>query len=353
MSPVLFERNVPYRLRDGTRLATDVFRPDDGDRHPVLLQRTPYDKGYHPFTWATANPLVLAEAGYVVAIQDVRGRYASDGDYADIYAAEERDGEDAVAWAAEQPWSNGCVGMYGISYMGQCAWLAAVARAPALRAVATATAPDDLIEDHLRRGGALQLGLLATWSLTAIAPAELRRRIAANPEVLRELPALVDDIDAVDDRLEQEPLVPFAPLDDRAGGIAPWFSRLAGEEVRGPQHDAMSVSHRHDRITVPGLIIAGWHDVLLAGDLRRFAAIRREAGSAEARGRTRLIVGPWAHAAFLSAVGEQDFGVRANGLSLDLREDLTTLHRRWFDQRLRGIGTGIDDELPVRLFGMG
>src|SRR3954447_9311472 len=168
MSPVLFERNVPCRLRDGTRLATDVFRPDDGDRHPVLLQRTPYDKGYHPFTWATANPLVLAEAGYAVAIQDVRGRYASGGEYADIYAAEERDGADAVAWAAEQPWSDGSVGMYGISYMGHCARLAAVSGARALQAIATATAPNDLIEDHVRRGGALQLGLLATWSLIAI-----------------------------------------------------------------------------------------------------------------------------------------------------------------------------------------
>ncbi len=347
------ERNVPCPVRDGTVLATDVFRPDDGERHPVLLQRTPYDKAYHPFTWATANPLLLAEAGYAVAIQDVRGRYASGGQYADIYAAEEGDGADAVAWAAEQPWSNGVVGMYGISYMGQCAWLAAAAGAPALRAIATATSPNDLIEDHLRRGGALQLGLLATWSLIAIAPAELRRRIAADPEVVAELPALVDDIDALDDRVERLPLVPFAPLDDRAGGIAPWFSRLAGEEVRGPQHDPMSASHRHDGITAPALVIAGWYDVVLAGDLGHFVSMRREAGSEEARGRTRLIVGPWAHAGFLSTVGEHDFGVRANGLSLDLREDLTGLHRRWFDQRLRGIDTGIDDEAPVRLFVMG
>jgi uncharacterized protein len=353
MARVLVERDVPCRARDGTVLATDVFRPDDDARHPVLLQRTPYDKGYQPFTWATANPLLLADAGYAVAIQDVRGRYASGGEYADVYAAEEADGADAVGWAAEQPWSNGVVGMYGMSYMGQAAWLAAASGPPALRAIATATAPNDLLEDHLRRGGALQLGLLAMWSLIAIAPNELRRRIVADPAMLGEVPALVDDIDALDERVERVPLVPFAPLDERAGGMAPWFSRLAGEEVRGPQHDAMSVSHRHDQVTAPGLQIAGWYDVLLAGDLSRFVAMRREAGSAEARRRSRLIVGPWAHASFLSSVGELEFGVRANGISLDLREDLTSLHRRWFDQRLRGTDTGIDDEAPVRLFVMG
>ena len=107
--------------------------------------------------------------------------------------------------------------------------------APELKAIAAATSPNDLIEDHLRRGGAMQLGLLATWSLVAIAPAELRRRIAADPGLLREALELVADIDELDDRLRQVPLVPFAPLDDRAGGIAPWFSRSAAEEVRTPR----------------------------------------------------------------------------------------------------------------------
>lgn len=344
---------MPCPMRDGTPLSTDVFRPDDGERHPVLLQRTPYDKRFHPFTWATLDPLRMAEAGYAVAIQDVRGRYASAGEYREIYANEELDGADAVAWAAEQPWSDGNVGMYGISYMGATQWLASVSGNPALRALAPVTTPNDLIENHLRRGGAFQLGLLATWSLVAMAPAELRRRAAADPAVLADALALIDDIDALDERVAHVPLVPFPPADERAGGLTPWFSRYAGAEVRRPEHDAMCISHRHDRVLAPALQIAGWYDVLLGGDLSHFVSMRREAGSPEARERTRLIVGPWAHAVFSPAVGELDFGVRAAGISLDLREDLTGLHRRWFDQRLRGVDTGIDDEAPVRLFVMG
>jgi uncharacterized protein len=353
MARVVVERDVPCPTRDGTALATDVFRPDDGERHPVLLQRTPYDKGFHPFTWAAADPLRLAEAGYAVAIQDVRGRYAAAGSYDDLYAHEEADGADAIAWAAAQPWSDGTVGMYGISYMGACQWLAAVSGAPELRALVPVTSPNDLIEDGLRRGGALSLGLLATWTMAAMAPVELRRRAAARPELLADMLGLIDDLDALDDQMARVPLAPFPPLDDRAGGLAPWFARIAGEEVRGPQHDHACISHRHDRVLAPALQIAGWYDVLLGADLSHFASMRRDAGSAEARERARLIVGPWSHGTFTSAVGELDFGVRAAGISLDLREDLTGLHRRWFDQRLRGIDTGIDDEAPVRLFVMG
>jgi putative CocE/NonD family hydrolase len=347
MAGIVNERNSPCAARDGVDLATDVFRPDDDRRHPVLLQRTPYDKG------SAADPLRMVEAGYAVAIQDVRGRFASGGTYDDLYLHEAADGTDAVGWAATQPWSDGNVGMYGISYMGACQWLAAVSGHPALRALAPVTSPNDLIEDHVRRGGALQLGLLASWTLISMAPAELRRRAAADPSLLPELVGLVDDIDALDDRMSRTPLVPFSPVDARAGGVAPWFSEIARQEVRGPQHDARCISHRHDQVLAPALQIAGWYDALLAGDLSHFVSMRREAGSPEARSLTRLVVGPWSHATFTSSVGELDFGVRAAGISLDLREDLTGLHRRWFDQRLRGIDTGIDDEPAVRLFVMG
>jgi putative CocE/NonD family hydrolase len=106
-------------------------------------------------------------------------------------------------------------------------------------------------------------------------------------------------------------------------------------------------------VAVPALQIAGWHDTLLQPDLDRFAEMRSGAATEEARARTRLVVGPWAHAAFANGVGELDFGVRAAGAALDLRGDLTDLHRRWFDARLKGTDMTIDDEPPVRAFVMG
>src|SRR4051812_34277954 len=125
MARILVERDVACPTRDGTTLATDVFRPDDGERHPVLLQRTPYDKTFHPFTWAAADPLALAGAGYAVAIQDVRGRYASGGSYDDLYAHEEADGFDAVVLAAAHPGSDGRGGVDGLSYIHASHLLAA------------------------------------------------------------------------------------------------------------------------------------------------------------------------------------------------------------------------------------
>lgn len=353
MGRVILERDVPCSLRDGTVLLADIWRPDDGERHPVLLQRTPYDKTFFPYAWAPLDPTKLALAGYVVAIQDVRGRFGSEGDFPGPYAAEAEDGRDAVQWAAALPWSNGAVGMYGISYMAACQWLAASTRPSELRAIVPVTSPNDFVEGHSHRGEAFQLGLFAAWTLASVGPNAVARRLAGSSRLPAEVAGLVDDIDSLDEWVRRVPLSPFPPVDERAGGFGPWFGAAAAEEVRGPQHDPVSSSHRHGDIAVPALQVAGWYDVLLQADLDHFTAMRTQAGSEEARGATRLIVGPWAHGAFGSVVGELDFGLRSSGLLLDLREDLTGLHRRWFDARLKGLATGIDDEPPVKIFVMG
>lgn len=350
---VILERDVPCALRDGTVLMADVYRPDDDDRHPVLLQRTPYDKTFFPFTWAPLDPTKMAQAGYAVVIQDVRGRFASGGEFVGPYVAEPDDGYDAVEWAARMPWSDGSVGMYGISYMAATQWHAALSRPPALRAIAPITSYNDYVEHHAVRGGAFQLGLFAAWTLVSVGPNALVRKLGFTPELLAELPALVDDIDGLDDWMRALPLVPFPPIDKRGGGFGPWFADVASMERRTPRHDDLSIAPHHGRITVPALQIAGWYDLLVQPDLDHFASMRAEAATEEARALTRLIVGPWAHGAFANMVGELDFGLRASGILLDLREDLTALHRRWFDARLRGIRTGIDDEPPVKIFVMG
>ena len=133
----------------------------------------------------------------------------------------------------------------------------------------------------------------------------------------------------------------------------PLFEDDARAEAREQRHELMSSSHRHDRIEVPALQLAGWYDLCLQPDLDHFTAMRERAATHEARRLTRILVGRWAHAGFAGTVGMLDFGMRATGIPLDLREDLTGLHRRWFDARLRGQRTGIDDEPPVRLFVMG
>src|SRR5438445_1801249 len=132
------ERNIECTLRDGVVLRADVFRPDDDDPHPALLQRTPYDKTF--ISSFSIDPFRMAEAGYTVVVQDVRGRFASDGVF-EPYRHEGEDGYDTVQWVAEQPWCDGQVGMCGISYLAQVQLQAAALRPPALRAIAPMESP--------------------------------------------------------------------------------------------------------------------------------------------------------------------------------------------------------------------
>jgi putative CocE/NonD family hydrolase len=346
-SRIIVERGVSTKMRDGVTLASDVYRRDDSERHPVLLVRTPYDRTYPSNAFSAADPLFMAERGYAVVVQDVRGRFGSEGVF-ETYVNEAADGYDTVQWAAGQPWSDGTVGMYGLSYMAQVQYLAASQRPAALRAIAPIESPASAVGADRYRGGALALGLLASWAMQAIVPAEVMRRAQQDPTLWAEFPGVVDDIDNLDQWMEQLPLVPWPPIDHRAGGLSQQFD----ETVRYEYHPPRPRFHASD-IVVPALLFAGWHDVFLQACLDMYCAIKRSAGSEEARGLTRLWVGPWSHGTPTSTVGEVDMGFRASPFLLDMKESLTRVHRRWFDARLRGKDSGIDREAPVKIFVMG
>ena len=129
------ERDVSVPMRDGTVLRADIDRPDKKGNFPVLVYRTPYGKEFALKDYSTFQHAV--ERGYVVVIQDVRGRYASAGEFRP-YENEGRDGYDTIEWAAKQRWSNGMVGTFGLSYPGAVQWLAAVESPPHLRAMVPA-----------------------------------------------------------------------------------------------------------------------------------------------------------------------------------------------------------------------
>ncbi len=150
---VTIDKNVAVPLRDGTRLRADVYRPSTAGQYPVLLQRTPYNKELWPVTALTLDPVKAAAAGFVVVIQDVRGRWASEGGTYFPYRDEFADGYDSVEWAATQAYSSGAVGCYGLSYMGGTSWLAAASGHPALKALSPTTAPNDFWRDHFWRDG--------------------------------------------------------------------------------------------------------------------------------------------------------------------------------------------------------
>ena len=350
---VLLEKNVEARMRDGTILRADLYRPAAGGRHPVLLQRTPYNKEFLALTGLTLDPLRAAAAGYNVIIQDVRARWASEGGPFFLYRDEAQDGRDSVAWAAQSSWSDGRVGAYGISYMGGTAWHAAASGDPTLRALSPTTAPNDFWRNHLWRGGALNWGLLVSWSLQAIGPAAMTRAKRGKPDLMASLAQLVDDIDAFEERVRALPLRAFAPARPDDGEFLPFFHEVLRHPAPDAWTDSQLIAGKHRDVRAPALIIAGWHDVMLDSDLAHFASMKQHAATEQARRASRIVIGPWAHGMFQSTVGDVDFGLRASGAFLDLREDLTSLQLRWFDRWLKDERNGVDEEAPVRIFVQG
>jgi predicted acyl esterase len=124
--------DVPATMRDGVVLRANVYRPDGDGPWATLLTRTPYDKD-DPLGAATLDPVRVAQRGFMVVVQDTRGRFASDGEWSPL-RFEREDGYDAVEWAARLPGSNGRVGMYGSSYCGNTQWMAALEQPPSLAA---------------------------------------------------------------------------------------------------------------------------------------------------------------------------------------------------------------------------
>src|SRR5579871_659030 len=155
---VIVHTGVPAKMRDGVTLRADVFRPDDPGKFPVILERTPYNRAGE-----TSEASVLASHGYVVVIQDVRGRFASEGDFYP-FKNESADGYDTVEWAAALPNSNGHVGMYGGSYVGATQMLAAIAKPPHLDSIFPYVTAAEYYEGWTYQGGSLMQWFASSWS---------------------------------------------------------------------------------------------------------------------------------------------------------------------------------------------
>ncbi len=160
---VITEFDVPAKMRDGVILRANIYRPAGEGQWPVLLTRSPYGKDL-PGTPGVLDTIQAARCGYVVIVQDTRGRFASEGEW-DPMRKEGLDGVDTVAWAASLPYSNGDVGMFGASYFGFTQWATAVHQPPALKALAPYMTWNDPLNSVLFRGGALELGIPANWHL--------------------------------------------------------------------------------------------------------------------------------------------------------------------------------------------
>ncbi len=257
---VSIEKNVPAMMRDGTVLRADVYRPRASGRFPALLQRTPYSK--NPAR-APQQFSQLASRGFVVVIQDTRGRYMSDG-VAKPHD-EAQDGFDTIAWVAQLPYVNGKVGMFGGSYLASTQLLAATLKPPALVALFPASSYASRY-DMVFQGGAFYLSDGLGWNLDQAV--DVRRRVLT-PEADRDGPAGLNDAESKAFREQWLPQVPLKSIDAlEIRKYAPGYFLMLDHPAYDAYWRTFDIEARHDQFQVPAYHLTGWYDTLLTGTLR-------------------------------------------------------------------------------------
>jgi uncharacterized protein len=325
---IIVERNVPARMRDGVILRADIYRPKADGKFPVLLVRTPYDK-----TGETNFAVKAAERGYVAIVQDVRGRFTSEGGWYP-FKWESQDGYDTVEWAATLPYSNGKVGMWGGSYVGATQLLAAISKPPHLAGIFPNITASNYHDGWTYQGGAFEQWFNESWT-TGLAMNTMRRRVEASGDAL--------------DGTKVLPLLSYQVLEaPSAAGLAPYFTAW----LEHPDYDGYwkqwSIEDHYGDIQVPVFSAGAWYDIFLRGTLRNYSLLKSRGGSDAARRGQRLLVFVGGHAGGSDnrKVGGVDFGEK---LPIDFDEVML----RWYDWLLKGEANGSEQEKPVKIFVMG
>ncbi len=341
---VTVEFDVPARMRDGVVLRANVYRPGGDGPWPTLLARTPYDKSSSLTEWL--DPVLTAAKGFMVVIQDTRGRFASEGEWIPLHF-EREDGYDTVEWAAKLPGSNGRVGMYGYSYVGNTQWMAAIEQPPSLAAIAPALTPADFLDGLFARGGALEHATTALWTLQ-MAAAHLERLPLSAHERAARLSALLDDLDRLSTEGFWELPVHELPVLRRHEAPELGTLRMLEDPDVVPR---CRVAGEYEHVTVPSFHIASWYDVCAQAVLDNYV------GMAGLGRPARLVVGPWTHfPPFGDPIGELHFGIRASRLGAPVHPhgDLNDEQLSWFRRYLLPESAPTEaEEAPVRIFVMG
>jgi putative CocE/NonD family hydrolase len=334
---VVVTKDVMIPTRDGVRLATDLYRPAHNgvavpDRLPVLLHRTPYGKAgmQHDADY-------FARHGYVVAVQDIRGRHESEGKFEKYDDRGASDGFDVIQWLARQDYSNGMVGMWGTSYAAHTQADAAKLNPPALRTIVVNMGGMSNAWDHsVRFRGAFEMGRQLTWAW------QQADEDAASPLVKAALAR-----DKVTDWYAAQPFqkglnpLSVAPeyeayyLDEQNNAnYGPYWKRIGmnWDEYYGQTSD------------IPMIHVGGWYDIYTAGTFENYVNLRRLKRPSQ-----RVLVGPWTHHGNTRPyAGDVSFGPSAAIADFD-----GEWHLRWFDHFLKGRANGVERDAPVRLFVMG
>jgi len=321
------QTNVRVKMRDGVSLVADIYRPKIEGRLPVLLTRTPYNRK-DPETG-----MYLASRGYVVILQDTRGRFDSEGEFYP-FRNEADDGYDTIEWAASLPYADGRVGMFGGSYVGATQMLAASSNPPHLVGIFPYVTAMEYYEGWTYEGGALMQWFASSWT-SGLTEDTVRRKTAA----LNRSSQWVEQLPADDYRLFNAPT---------AAEVAPYFRDWVEHETDDDYWRKIRVSDFYNKMNVKALHAGGWHDIFSGGSIRNFMRLQKEAPTREARDGQRLLIGPWAHAATSpeGKIGDVTFGSQA---VLDMNATIV----KWYDFAIKGQQNEFATAAPVKIFVMG
>jgi len=322
LSEISVEVDVPVPMRDGVRLYADVYKPRTRGTFPVILIRMPYGKGEF-FCWMPAIGKFWARRGYACVVQDVRGKWSSEGEW-DPFVNEANDGYDTLDWVATQPWCDGNVGMMGESYYGYTTWAAALTGHPSLKCIAPCTTAMDIYGVWVYNG-AFCLQTMGSWPITMNAK-RYRNKL----------------------RLDYRHL-PLASMDDEAEIPCGYYKEWLRHPTRDSYWEQINLSHRYAEVKIPVLHMGGWCDMFVSAAIDDWGGVRANSDDAQARENQWLLIGPWDHTFttnYSHRIGQLDIGDASTTTYWDDCQ-------AYFDYWLMGIDNGFDETPRVKVFTIG
>ena len=320
---VRVEKNVMIPMRDGVKMATDIYYPIGLDRAPVVLTRTPYGKKIG--IGRGGNGEFMAGQGYIFINQDVRGRFGSGGDFYP-FLHDGADGVDMIAWIQHQSWYNGKLGTVGASYLGATQWFEAPGQdIAAMHLVVTSPRLDEV----MYRGGELSLNTVFFWS-TIMGEHQMDMRVAPMLPFAKHFMSIL----------------PLGQADDRIGRDVDYFNDALNPAEMFKVYQQMTIVPKFKTLQAPAVFVAGWYDMFLGPELKDFAQVMAEGGGNSKQ--SVLVVGPWCHGPN-TGDGSVDFGPD-QGMDQFVGAEPSMA---WFDHWLRGADNEVKDWPRVRIFIMG
>lgn len=332
---VRIEKSVMVPMSDGVKLSTDLYIPEGaGDKLPVIVIRTPYDKN----AWRPERSpaYIFAGQGYIVAIQDVRGKFESEGNYI-VSAADAKDGFDMINWATVQPWSSGKVGTYGCSYLGENQMEMARLRNPNHLAMIPQAAGGSRNYFACYLNGAFELSGCLGW---------FRGSGSKLPRVGSSAPPALPEIDY----RQIWRTLPLLDMMNKASGPPTDWEGFVTHAPRDPWWDQFGYVKDTDRFNVPALHINSWYDFGVADTLKLFNQLSKNSDSARARDNQFAIISPTVHCSSEGASANTMVGERSVG---DAQFDFWSIYLKWFDYWLKGVDNGVTKMPKLHIYVMG